>query len=516
MTDINNGTPGVYIQELNEFPNPVLQVPTAIPAFIGYTPQASYQGKSYTMIPLQITSMLEFDLYFSTQNGQKQYAPSYYLQKVEQKPVIGDSFVFNGDIYTIEPDPNSIYYLYNAVQLFFQNGGGNAYIVSVGSYGDDSLTAIQPGQSIENPNIKLKDLQEGLSTIIEKTDITLYVIPEATLLSNSDYSTIMQSMLEQSLETQTAMSLFDVKGGASPNPKNWKSDISNFRSWIGTIGLNYGACYYPFLNTDAVSIEQIDYTNINNGDISILFDLLNPSTNPNPSAITVLNSIKSGNNLTATQNNQALMAASTTYVQLIEAIQKKINILPPSSVMAGLYTTVDQSSGVWTAPANIAPIGVTGLTISLNDEQQQDLNLPIDGKSVNAFRLFSGLGILVWGARTLTENSYDWRYIPVRRTAIMIEQSCKNALQAYAFAENNAVTWSSVKKLLENFLLSLWKEGALKGQSPSDAYTVSIGLDATMTAQDILDGRMIVSILIALVHPAEYIEINLIQYQQTS
>jgi hypothetical protein len=173
---------------------------------------------------------------------------------------------------------------------------------------------------------------------------------------------------------------------------------------------------------------------------------------------------------------------------------------------------VDGTEGVWNAPANVSPIGVTDVTINLDDNDQAGLNLDaVSGKSVNAFRFFNGQGILVWGARTLDGNSQDWRYINVRRTVTMIEQSVKDALRAYVFQPNNSNTWATIKSMLENFLTNVWKEGALQGSSTADAFSVIIGLGSTMTAQDILDGYLRVTVLLAVTRPAEFIVVTVEQ-----
>jgi phage tail sheath protein FI len=508
----NLATPGVYIDEVSAFPNSVVQVATAVPAFIGYTPYASYEGKSYKMKPVRITSMNDFNAFFINPAAAKQYAPGYYLTKQKKAPVAGEYYTFGGDIYTIEPDPGTIYYLYNSVKMFFQNGGGAAYVISVGPYGAATNSPINPGDDINNMNVKLADFQAALLALKKQQDVTMYVVPEATLLSDADYSTLLQTMLEQSSTMQTSMSIIDVKGGREPDPQLWANDIQNFRNWTGNNGLHYGAAYYPFLKTTVVPIDQVDYTNINGGDVTVLLDVLNPSSAPNPVAVSILNSIKAGNSLTVSQNNQALMMASKTYVQILTIIQGKINTIPPSGVVAGVYSLVDSTRGVWVAPANVSPIGVTDLTIQLNDDDQAGLNVDaMSGKSINAFRFFNGQGVLVWGARTLNGNSQDWRYISVRRTVTMIEQSVKEALRAYVFAPNTSNTWITIKSMLENFLTNVWKEGALQGAKPEDAFQVLIGLGTTMTAQDILDGYLRVTVMIAVTHPAEFLVVTVEQ-----
>ena len=181
--------------------------------------------------------------------------------------------------------------------------------------------------------------------------------------------------------------------------------------------------------------------------------------------------------------------------------------------MAGIYALTD----VWQAPANVAPIGVSGLTKLLSDDEQGGLNVDaISGKSINAFRSFAGRGILIWGARTLDGNSQDWRYINVRRTVTMIEQSAQLALKAYVFQPNEHNTWAAIKAMLENFLTNVWQAGGLQGATPGDAYSVQIGLGSTMTEQDILNGYLRVTLLSAIVRPAEFIVITLEQVMATS
>lgn len=515
--------PGIYITETNAFPNSVVAVPTAVPAFIGYTPKAPFQGKSYLMKPVKVTSMLDFNAFFAFQPpepGQpapKQYNPQYYITKQKEVPAKGDHYTINGDLYTIEPDPFTIYYLYNSVKMYFQNGGGEAYIVSLGPYGAGSGAGKAPGTLIQNGNVKVVDMIKGLEALKKIAEVTMYICPEATLLNQADNQAVMQNMLKQCDEMQTAMSIFDIIGGEAPDPVTWSDDITTFRQNTGSDGLKYSAAYYPFLNTMITTADQVDYTNIQAGDTTVLHDLLNPPSAPNPQAQTVLDAIQNGSGQTVGQNNRALLAISPTYQLLMSIIQKKINIMPPSGSMAGIWSLTDETNGVWNAPANKTPMGVTDVTLRISDSEQGDLNVDaVTGKSINAIRYFNGQGVLVWGARTLDGNSDDWRYINVRRTVTMIEQSIKVAMRAYVFAANDSNTWASVQSMVENFLTNVWREGALQGAKASDAFSVAIGLGSTMTAQDILDGYLRLSAKIAVSHPAEFIVLQIEQQQATS
>jgi phage tail sheath protein FI len=317
---------------------------------------------------------------------------------------------------------------------------------------------------------------------------------------------------------QTAMCLFDIIGGNAPDPILYTQDISNFRMNTGSLGLNYGMAYYPFIGTIIMQNQDIDYTNLFGGDIKQLEAIINPPSAPNPSVAAIIANIQNPDNiLSVTQNNNALIIASTIYSQIIKQVINIANILPPSGAMAGVITTIDNQVGPWQAPANTSIIGVASLPICITDSQQANLNVDaVSGKSINAIRLFNGLGILVWGSRTLDGNSQDWKYISVRRTMIFLEQSCKLAAQAYIFQPNDKNTWEAVKSMIGSFLTSIWKEGGLQGASASDAFSVDCGLGSTMTGDDILNGYMNITVKVAVVHPAEFIVITFQQQMATS
>ena len=180
-------------------------------------------------------------------------------------------------------------------------------------------------------------------------------------------------------------------------------------------------------------------------------------------------------------------------------------VLPPAAAVAGVYATVDRTRGVWKAPANESLASVSSLAVAIDQDLNDNMNVDTSGKSINAMRAFAGKGFLVWGARTLAGNDNEWRYVSVRRFFNMVEESCKKATEPFVFEPNDAGTWVKVKAMIENFLVVQWREGALAGAKPEDAFYVQVGLGTTMTAQDILEGRMIVEIGMAVVRPAEFI-----------
>ncbi len=211
-----------------------------------------------------------------------------------------------------------------------------------------------------------------------------------------------------------------------------------------------------------------------------------------------------------------LVSQLPLYPTILSGLNKTMNTVPPSGAVAGIYANVDATRGVWKAPANVSVNGIIGLTDDINHKEQGNMNIHESGKSINAIRKFTGKGMLVWGGRTLDGNSNDWRYINVRRLANMIEESAKKACMAFVFEPNVKQTWVNVKGMIDNYLTTLWGDGALAGAKPEDAFFVSVGLNQTMSAQDILEGRMIVKIGYAPSRPAEFIILEFTQTQQRS
>jgi phage tail sheath protein FI len=161
---------------------------------------------------------------------------------------------------------------------------------------------------------------------------------------------------------------------------------------------------------------------------------------------------------------------------------------------------------VWKAPANTSLQSVVSPVIQLTDEQQAAFNVDsTTGKSINAIRSFTGKGTLVWGARTLAGNDNAWRYISVRRLFISVEESIKKATSFAVFEANDISTWLKVKGMIDSYLYNLWSRGALQGSNPEDAYVVNVGLGKTMFPDDILNGRLVVEVGLAVVRPAEFI-----------
>jgi phage tail sheath protein FI len=433
--------------------------------------------------------------------------------------------------------------LYYAMELFFQNLGGPCYIVSVGPYEDAD----------GNPTpIDLDKLSQGIDTLELEQEPTMVVIPDAVLLARSDCYSLQQHMLQHCGYTmKNRFAILDIWDGFRRRQEELSDNsgvdcISSFRDSLGINQLDYGAAYYPWVRTTIVESNAIDFTNLIDTDGATLLSMLRTemglagtptaavdATTPKPirDFISILNYVDGQRNPpakadqawpgaqpppTALQLNESLLRTSQGYADLIAAVTRKLNLMPPSAAMAGLYTMVDNVRGVWKAPANVSVTSAVEPAVNITAADQEDLNVTPMGKSINAIRSFKGEGTLVWGARTLNGNSLDWRYINVRRTMIMLEESCKLAAKAMVFEPNVADTWVTIRSMIENFLTSVWKRGGLAGAVPADAFSVHVGLGDTMTADDILEGILRVTVLVAISHPAEFIEITFQQQMQKS
>ncbi len=204
--------------------------------------------------------------------------------------------------------------------------------------------------------------------------------------------------------------------------------------------------------------------------------------------------------------DESLALTFPVYKNILTGVGKSMTVMPPSGAVAGVYALTDRTRGVWKAPANVSLNNVLAPDTVFTASELDNLNVDtVAGKSINAIRHFTGKGTLVFGARTLAGNDNEWRYVAVRRFFNMVEESCKKSTEPFVFESNDANTWVKIQGMIENFLTTLWRQGALQGVKPEHAFYVAVGLGKTMTALDILEGRLIVEIGMAVVRPAEFI-----------
>lgn len=449
-------TPGVYVEEISIFPPSVAQVETAIPAFIGYT-------ESGPATPTKIKSLVDYESVFG---GPANELPQF---------IIDNSGNITGTI-PIAP----VYKMYYSLQLYFANGGGPCYIVSVGNY-------TLPANAGNIDTAANGDLHDGLILLRKEDEPTMILFPDAPGATG-----LYQLAMQQSADLGDRFTICDVTPVASVTDPAGAS-ATPFRNGIGTSNLMYAAAYYPNLATSLMHSIADEEITVDNDGTDMVLRQTEEAIITNPAlANTSLYHADSG-------------SFKAHYFEIKKRISEATLEMPASSAIAGVYAYVDSNRGVWKAPANISLNRVKKPTVSLESVDQDGLNVSDTGKSINAIRFFTGKGVLVWGARTLDGNSNEWRYISVRRFFNMVEESVKKASERFVFEPNDANTWTKVKAMIENFLILQWRAGALMGAKADEAFFVKVGLGETMTQEDVWEGRMIVEIGMAVVRPAEFI-----------
>jgi len=475
-------TPDVYVREIRVFPPSVAEVESAIPAFIGYTEKAKKDSDNDLILkPTLIYSMTQFEQHFG-----KAQMPTIAVTVTTR-----DDGGKQGEVTAVS---GLDYLLHPSVKMFYENGGGKCYIVSVGRY--QATPAFLNTGTATDPVDRRYGLNDGLTAIGKEDEPTLLVIPEAVRMTYADYKTLASNMLAQCFALGDRFAILDVYSGDLPlesevavpgTPPTKKVATASRDAWDGTLDLlKYGAAYYPFLRT--TMNPPIDETKVN---VTV------------GSTTETLDAMKTGK---TELYNAAKAALASIFV-----------VVPPSGPVTGVYAFTDTARGVWKAPANVPLRGVLEPVQKIDAQQQGPLNIdPDSGKSVNALRAFAGKGTLVWGARTLAGNDNEWRYVNVRRFFNMVEESVKKSTYWAVFENNDANTWVKVRGMIEAYLTQKWREGALAGATPKDAFFVRCGLGTTMDAQDILEGRMNVEIGMAVVRPAEFIILKFSHKMQTS
>jgi phage tail sheath protein FI len=397
--------------ELPEFPRSIAQVETCLPAFIGYTEKAQQiQPDDLIIKPVRIGSLVEYEQYFGV-----------------AAPATFSGGNLPGEVNAgVPPNAGERYFLYDSIRLFYDNGGGDCYVVSIGNYQVGSVAA---------------HFNAGLDSLLEVDGPTLILSPDSVNLSEDDLAAFQIRMLSQCAhETRRdRMAILDLK---EDDPLG-----SNFRSNLGNDNLSFGMAYTPWLQTS-----------YSHGD---------------------------GGNDTS---------------------------VPPSGAIAGIIAMTDNARGVWKAPANAGLSRVVKPMKIFTEPELNALNIDVaGGKSINVIRSFQGYGTLVWGARTLSGNDMDWRYISTRRFCMMVEKSVRLALELVKTESNDGVLWQKVKSQVENFLIILWREGGLQGQKPENACFVQVGLGQSMTQADVDAGNLIVRFGLAVSRPGEFIIIEITQ-----
>ncbi len=194
------------------------------------------------------------------------------------------------------------------------------------------------------------------------------------------------------------------------------------------------------------------------------------------------------------------------WLKVYDPLEKTDTYIPPSGSIIGIYARTDIERGVFKAPANEVVLNASDVKYIIGKSEQDVLN----PAGVNCIRPFSGRGIRVWGARTCSVDPL-WRYVNVRRLFIYLEQSILKSTQWVVFEPNNEKTWARLKQTITQFLTIIWRNGALMGATPEQAFFVRCDR-TTMTQNDIDTGRTTAIIGVAPTKPAEFVILHIAQW----
>ncbi|MGB3464672.1 MAG: hypothetical protein WBA74_05370 [Cyclobacteriaceae bacterium] len=340
----NIKTPGVYIQEISTLPASVAAVETAIPAFIGYTEFAGTQDDPFLLnVPTRITSLLEYIQYFGGPNAED---IGIDLHEIYEKIDDDNQNVFVSRTIKAKLAESAIsdFKLFYSLQMFFANGGGPCYIVSVGDYssGDAVKGTVEPKVG----------LLGGLTALEKSDEPTLLVFPDDMTIS--DYKSVYDAALAQCAKLQDRFTIMDLKVESKPS-----DDAKSFRdNGIGIDNLKYGAVYYPKLQTDLnYGFDETGIT-INHVSVNTTSGIIAPTDYQGKKLS------KPDDNTGVKEDDPAL------YRAMITEINKLFVKMAPGGAIAGVYARVDSQRGVWKAPANVSLNRVIAPTVKVTALQQ--------------------------------------------------------------------------------------------------------------------------------------------------
>lgn len=533
-------TPGVYVEEISTLPPSVAEVSTAIPVFIGCTEKGPQVAR--------ISTLLEYKTLFG---GSKPTGFKVHASEDADSGLAVEA--------TDATDSQPEFLMYYCMSHYFKNGGGPCYVIPAGDYSaapkkEGFETALGLLEKEDEPTLILltdavklaaADYHDLCQQVLQQCDklhdrFAIFDVQAGdtkafregvgtnALMYGAAYypyllTTLNFSYNEEDVEIQSAATADDSA--------SWEKDFAADTIVVGYTGAPGTTPKVKIISGDgAVALEftvDADLLTVRNvtgrtgGEVTTAWDTWAGSNDAAGFSIAAsgdgTGEVQHTSNANVDLEPQAgsgpsdrlhsLKEGQTALYNLVKTeLSKQRVVLPPSAAMAGIYARVDRQRGVWKAPANVSVSAVIGPVTKTTHEAQAELNVdPTAGKSINAIRAFTGKGTLVWGARTLAGNDNEWRYVPVRRLFILIEESIQKSTGFAVFEPNDATTWLKVKGMIESYLYGLWERGALAGPTPESAYFVNVGLGTTMTGQDILEGRMIVEVGVAAVRPAEFI-----------
>jgi phage tail sheath protein FI len=515
--------PGIYIQELPSGAHTIVAAPTSITVFVGYvnpfkTPAANFKA------PVEIFGFTDFEANFG----------GFYLSKAIDSNVahaVNEFFLNGGSVaYVVGLNPA----VYSDSDGSNQTAGSNLGLVGAASsvLSGIAFTALEPAD-LQNISVVINNVQTTTNPN-DTADITLaYGTQTETyrrvLISATDLTVLNHRINGVSV-------LVTVAPSPGPNyPAGFTAGNVTLSTTLpgGTVGVFNASDFEAVFAADSL-LDKLPIFNlmlmpgiVNNGVLSQAiafcerkqaFLIMDPPRDDQADQVPLKNWIgdfvQAGDlegNIAPLSQNSALYFP---YLKTTDPLSGLPLNLPPSGYVAGVYASTDLGRGVWKAPAGMATVllDTTGVVDSgrMTDNRQGVLN-PL---AVNCIRSFP-TGTVVFGARTLvgqdTNTAFQqWKYVPVRRMALFIEQSLYQSLKWVIFEPNDDPLWVSIRTTVENFMMTLFNQGAFAGSAPSTAFKVLCD-STTTTPTDVSNGIVNIIVAFAPLKPAEFVIIKIAQ-----
>ncbi|MCA1228012.1 phage tail sheath family protein [Saccharopolyspora sp. 6M] len=496
-------SPGVYVEEVQSGARPIEGAGTAVAAFVGFAPQGPFH---------QPTLVTNWNQYVQNFGG------------------------FDDG------------YLAHAVYGYFANGGGSAYVVRIGGPSEAAAPAAPAPKPVELGGLRVSALSATTSDVtVEIVDadgenppddrFKLVVRQGGKVAETHDVSTrknVKSYVVNQVKEHSKLIEVTEQSGGALARPDNQSVTVPgtppsattpakvDAQEYVGDLAARTGfggletideitIVAVPDLMSahqrgliDAEGVKTVQLAAISHceqlGDRVALLDAP-PGLNAQQVRTWRMDE-------TGYDSNYA--ALYYPWIKVFDPSSGRNKMVPPSGHIAGVWARNDTERGVHKAPANEVIRGAVDLETTLSKGEQDLLN-PV---GVNCVRAFAGRGIRIWGARTLSSDP-AWRYLNVRRLFNYLEESILLGTQWVVFEPNDDRLWSSIRRNIGAFLTQTWRDGALFGRTPAEAFYVKC--DRENNPQESIDlGQVVCEIGVAPVKPAEFVIFRLSQFSDSS
>jgi phage tail sheath protein FI len=505
--------PGLYLEELPSSTHSIVAAPTSIAVFVGYTHPFKTRAPG---VPVRIFGFSDYE---------REFGGLYLSASIDASVA-------------------------HAVNQFFLNGGSDAYVVGLTpSYhlsGGGTQAIVAPTATLattgcgivftgreptDSPSMAMTVTLSNVraSVALGPLDTADMTVSYGTRIETFRGLTLTAASLEGAINGRSSLLTVAPLAGnygtafAAASPVPFALPMAPPMNLVCT----FSAADFTNVFTTDQALDKVDVFNLlltpgisDNGVLSaalafaerkLAFFIMDPPRNAGADAGSppAIGDVFNSGVIPVSQNG----AIYFPYLKSTNPFTGDPINLPPSGFAAGIYARTDARRGVWKAPAGIEAVvnNTIGVVDSgrMNDPRQGVLNL----LGINCLRSFPGVGTVVFGARTLVSGNTAYqqnKYVPVRRMTLFIEQTLLQNLKWVVFEPNDAPLWLAIRSSIENFMLSLFNQGALQGSKPSDAFQVKCD-SSTTTQDDINNGIVNIVVAFAPLKPAEFVVIKIAQ-----